>query len=152
MYALTNDTLLVEVSPFDGFNVQPSDHIDLRVNSMLIPTTNFSSAFNEEFNDSLESHSNDFIICEHENFPTESYGIEPDSLENIENNKSAEEIAFDHSANSPKAEEILVPTKSNEINKITNKITESIFITNPNETERKNDSGEYDLKDIPGIY
>lgn len=139
---------LVDVSLFDGIHVQPSDQFDSGVNAILIPTSNFvvaNQSTNEEFNDSLESHSNDFNIFDFENRP-EPNTMEHDSLESIDSSSAANAFG----TNPSNAEEILVPIQSNENNQETNTIPES-NITKPLETECMNDSEEYDFQDIPGI-
>lgn len=147
------DSPFVETTSFEEVRAQPSaDQFNSRVNSMLIPTiichgVNETSP-NEEFNDSLESQSNDFNIIDFESGPRESITMEHDSLESIENyNSTAINVVI---ANSPNGDEIIVPIQTNENNESTNSITES-NITKPIDTECISDSEEYDLKDIPGI-
>lgn len=142
---------LVDLSLFDGIHVQPSDQFDSGVNAILIPTSNFvvaSQSTNEEFNDSLESHSNDFNIFDFENRSPEPNTMEQDSLESIANSCAADTSGS--TANASNAGEILVPIQSNENNQETNTIPEW-NITKPIETECMHDSEEYDSKDIPGI-
>lgn len=140
---------------FDDINIQSSEQFDSQINSILLPTINIVNAeqllsTNEEFNDSLESHSDDFNEFVSQNHSPESNTMEQDSLESIENNALTTTNTFAVCANTLNVEETLLSIAANETNKITNKIPET-NITKSIDTECTIDSDEYDLKDIPGI-
>lgn len=143
----------MESTPRDKVNIQSPDPFDSPVNLMLIPTIVFHGASdsiaNEDFNDSLENQSNDFNVHDLEIRPLEPNAIDHDSLDSIENNISTATNADATTASPSNVEESFEP-KSNENNEIVNTFLES-NIAKAIDTECKNDSGEYDLEDIPGI-